>query len=260
MPVTRIYTVPSDRIPPTSISKNKVIVLDLDSTLVCTQKKMSDLYDLGILKDPELLPIRQRTYIIDIENLNSQSNLSRGSGTINSMWGVTRPGLKRFLIFCFSYFRMVVVWSAGRKSYVEAIIDEIFKDIRRPSPVFTYNDLDTLKGKYDPTKRLKKLYTRHPEYAEYLNERNTLIIDDNPLTFVENPDNAVEIPDYSPEPTISSLGQEDHALLQLQYWFLQKTVVNAPDVRLLDKSKIFSTSVSAYETQLSGMMSNLRFD
>ena len=46
------------------------------------------------------------------------------------------------------------------------------------------------------------------------------------------------------------MGRDDPSLLQLKYWLLQPEVVKARDISILDKSKIFSTSVDAYKTKL----------
>jgi curved DNA-binding protein CbpA len=50
-----------------------------------------------ILSDPKLLSLRQRTYIITLDDLEKP-----GIGTKLDCWGVTRPHIDEFLMFCFS--------------------------------------------------------------------------------------------------------------------------------------------------------------
>ena len=47
----------------------KCIVIDLDQTLIATQEDVSSLKQMGILYKPELMSLRNRTYYIEIEDL-----------------------------------------------------------------------------------------------------------------------------------------------------------------------------------------------
>src|SRR5690606_31782804 len=111
------------KIPSTSLT-NKCIVLDLDQTLLATQESINSLHELGILSNPNLLSLRNRTYYFTIEDLEGP-----GIGTKYNYWGVTRPHCHEFLLFCFSYFRVVAIWSAGQRPYVESIVDYLFRDL-----------------------------------------------------------------------------------------------------------------------------------
>lgn len=244
--MSTLYHMNADDIPSVSIT-DKCIVLDLDLTLVCTQditdtlKSLTDLKDLKILTDPSLLSLRRRTYYSNMDDFNTP-----GTGTEVSYWGITRPHLNEFLMFCFSYFRLVIVWSAGQRPYVEGIVDYIFKDIRPPHAVFTHDDVIEEHGQII-IKPLEKIFHANPLLQKYMTLENTLALDDNPTTFRDNLDNGILIPAYEPSPSINSMSRDDPALLQFKAWLLQPEVVNSPDVRTLDKSTIFKRPLSYYK-------------
>lgn len=241
-----LYHVSIDDIPPASIT-DKCVVLDLDQTLIATQDGISSLKELRILSDPQLISLRNRTYHITIEDLERP-----GIGTKYDFWGVTRPHIHEFLIFCFSYFKIVAVWSAGKRPYVEAIVDHIFKDIRPPHVVFTHDDI--LRGPDSHVvKPLTKMIESNAVLRRNMSLQNTLAIDDNSMTFYLNQDNGVLIPAYDPSLNVNALARDDPTLLQLKYWLLQPEVVSSRDVTLLDKSTIFSTSIETYKNKLRSM-------
>ena len=249
----KLYRVSVDDIPATSMT-DKCIVLDLDQTLIATQDSISSLEDLHILSDPKLIPLRNRTYHITIEDLERP-----GIGSKYDFWGVTRPHINEFLIFCFSYFKIVAVWSAGKRPYVEAIVDHIFKDINPPHVIFTHDDIEVGPGGHI-LKPLTKMIESNPVLRRNMSLQNTLALDDNSMTFSENHDNGILIPAYLPPttdktsipPNINALARDDHSLLQLKYWLLQPDVVNARDVTTLNKSTIFSTSLENHKNKNSG--------
>src|SRR3989338_4538064 len=121
-----LYHVIANDIPVTSIT-DKCIVIDLDHTLVSTQDPFGSLKELGILSNPDLIALRNRIYHIEIEDLEKP-----GVGTKYDFWWIIRPHVEEFLIFCFSYFRVVAVWSAGKRPYVEGIVDHLFRDLPKP--------------------------------------------------------------------------------------------------------------------------------
>jgi hypothetical protein len=238
-----LYHVSIDDIPLASIT-DKCVVLDLDQTLIATQNDMSSLKELNILSDPKLISLRNRTYHIALEDLGRP-----GIGTNHDFWGVTRPHINEFLIFCFSYFKIVAVWSAGKRPYVEAIVDHIFKDIRPPHVVFTQDDTEVGPGGH-VLKPLTKMIESNPVLRRNMSLQNTLAIDDNSMTFYNNHDNGVLIPAYDPSLNVNALARDDPTLLQLKYWLLQPEIAAARDVTVLDKSTIFSTSLDAYKNRL----------
>lgn len=222
---------------------DKCIILDLDNTVISSFIPTSEnpdsvnlLNNLGIMTNPDLFDLRRRTYTIVMDDVVDK----KGTGTKYEMWGLSRPHVKDFLVFCFSYFKVVAVWSAGRKKYVEAIVDFLFKDIRRPHIIFTYDDLDrTHNGVL--TKPIMKMINQVSGLNKYMNLNNTYIIDDRKSTFESvNIDNGVLIPVYDPEFNPESLRKDDTALEKLMLWFIKPEVIKSKNIRLLDKSNIFN--------------------
>jgi hypothetical protein len=246
-----IYPIASDNIPLIPIS-NKCVVLDLDQTLIATQDNMSSLKNLGILTDPKLISLRNRIYHITIynsKNDNSKNDNSKNDNSKNDKvyeyWGIVRPHINEFLLFCFSYFKVVAIWSAGERKYVEEIVAHIFKDL--PKPHIIYARENTQISKNSVLKSLDKLFNHNSIFKKYMNAKNTLAIDDNLTTFANNKGNGVGIPAFEPDLTIASMSKDDDTLLKLMYWLLQPQVISCDDVTKLDKSKIFTTSIDLYK-------------
>ena len=231
-----------------SVSKvsmtDKCIVLDIDSTLVYTQDDNPDeeLPKLQALKimDPKNIQLRKRIYYLKIDDYKK-----KGDGNSYPFWGVTRPHLTQFLIFCFSYFKVVAVWSAGSYDYVHKIVEHIFKGIQMPHIILTHDDCDEIDGLiYKPLDRM------FSKMNEYMNYKNTFALDDTESTFSRNESNGILIPGYEPNETAISMLVDDICLEQFKYWLLQNEVMNSNDVRKLDKTKIFDTSLENYKKRL----------
>ncbi len=203
---------------------DKTIVLDLDQTLVATQDYMDSLAKLQIMKDPSLLELRNRVYILDVDNLEGY-----GSGSNAMMWGIKRPYVDEFLRFCYSYFAHVIVWSAGRRHYVEAVIDNIFKDLPYPETVFTYDETLVVKG--DVIKDLEFLLASNTN----LQIEKILVLDDNITTFSRNVDNGVLIAPYDPKLKIDDLYKPDTKLFDFRNWLMTDEVIKSQDTRTLNK-------------------------
>ena len=212
---------------------DKCVVLDLDQTLIATQNDIGSLHELEILSDPRLMELRGRIYCINIEDLEKP-----GIGTKYDFWGVTRPHTQQFLKFCFSYFKVVAVWSAGKRPYVEAIVDHIFKDIQTPDIIFTHDDVI-----FGPLRQVEKPLIKIISVDPRMSLQKTLAIDDNVMTFCHNVGNGVLIPAYEPKLSISSFNEDDPALLQLMQWLLLPEVAYSGDVSTLDMTHIFTTPV-----------------
>lgn len=229
--VERLYNAPKLRKYPRT---NKCIILDLDSTLVATQETTQTIKDLGIMTNPKLGELRNRTYHLIIEDLEKP-----GYGSTYEYWGITRPHLKEFLEFCFDYFKIVGVWSAGQRLYVEAVVDALFQDpLPRPHVIFTYDDVVIGPSKHIE-KPLDKMRTSSIFLNDHLTPENTYVLDDTETTFVQNLTSGVLIPAYDPKPTIEELSKDEKSLLQFRDWLLKPEVMNSSDVRTLDKTRIF---------------------
>jgi len=216
---------------------DKCIVLDLDETLVHShgEGNIDLLKELKILTDLNNLDLRERIYKITMDDVVHK----RGTGDKTEMWGIMRPNIRDFLIFCFSYFKLVIVWSAGRKNYVHAIVDHICIDLKRPHIIYTFDDLEKLPNG-TLIKPLNKIIKNVEGINKHMSLENSYIIDDRNSVFHEpNPYNGIEIPPYRPSFNYKSLRSDDNSLKQLMTWFMKPEVINSKDVRELDKTNIF---------------------
>lgn len=231
-----MYKTDLNKIPDKPLT-DKCIVLDLDETLVHSHSdsNIDLLKELNIFSDPNFQDVRQRCYKIKMDDVVHK----RGTGEKTEMWGVFRPFVREFLIYCFTYFKIVIVWSAGRKNYVHAIVDYLFSGLKRPHVIYTYDDIERLPNG-TLIKPLNKLIDKVPGLKKYMSLENTYIIDDRISVFQEpNPHNGIEIPAYKPSFNIKALRTDDVHLKQLMTWFNSSEVMNSRDIRELDKTKIF---------------------
>jgi len=209
---------------PKSPLTNKAIVLDLDSTLICTSDEKVMLRDLKIMNSPNHLKLRRRIYQFPIE--------TGVDGTQEIYWGVIRPGVNEFLRFCFDYFRYVIVWTAGKRPYAEAVVEVLFRGLPQPHLVWAYENCvsEVIRGRAEKIKPLTELVKKSglPE----LSLENMFALDDNPSTYHRNPFNALPIPGYVPNhKSVTSLEADDTALPCLQKWLMQQGVICCDDVR-----------------------------
>ena len=237
--MSTLYKTALNKIPFKSLT-DKCIVLDLDETLVHSNENLGELKALNIMKDPKLMDLRNRTYEISMDDVVYK----KGQGIKTEMWGIVRPHVKEFLIACFSYFKVVIVWSAGKKKYVNAIVDFLFKDIKRPHIVYARDQCERTTDNI-LTKPLEKMIKQEPGLSKYMSLDNTFIIDDRRSVF-EGPNqyNGIQIPAYKPDFNIRSLRTDDIALKQLMTWLLRPDVMNSTDIRDLSKQNVFNTDVT----------------
>lgn len=206
---------------------NKHIVLDLDSTLICSDMKLSNLKKLRIDINKDLRDRIYRFNLLEYDNNDDE-------GTVVEVWGVYRPHLFEFIKFCSNYFAGIHIWSAGTYKYVHGIKEVIFKSENiQPITVFTRDDCEmNHKNIFKP---LSKFFN---SYGKAIPE-NTLIVDDRDDTFSKNRSNGILIPRYDPNLTSKGILDDDVSLLQLMKWLSLPEVKESNDVRKLDKSKIF---------------------
>lgn len=220
---------------------NKCIILDLDETCIHSYNDVDTLNKLELLTNPKYYDIRSRLYTIKLKDVNCP-----GDGSKIVMWGIMRPYLKEFLYFCFSYFEVVAVWSAGVKKYVRAIVDHIFKDIGEPHIVFSrekcHKEIDN-----NLTKPITKMIKEVETLNKYMSLMNTFIVDDRLDTFKYNFTNGILIPPYEPAETIDGLRAEDYALPRFMTWLSNSMIQSSSDIRTTNKDTIFSIPLSDIE-------------
>lgn len=223
----------------------RTLVLDLDSTLIYSSGDMDAYAKLNLYSDPRRLKHRLRVYKIEMIDVFGLP----GVGEKTQMWGIFRPFVFEFLRIISQYYN-IVIWTAGQYKYGHAIVEKLFStnDIR-PVKILTNEDCSSREANLH--KPLSKIYSLLPE----ANETNTLALDDRDETFQKNPYNGIQIPAYEPRFTAKGIMAVDQNLQKLLCWLSLPHVVGATDVRYLDKSKIFTTSLDEYRKQLEDTMS-----
>jgi len=218
---------------------NKTIVLDLDSTLLHTCDDMGVWDSLEIYTNPRNAKLRSRIYYFDLIDVTEKI----GTGSKTVLWGVLRPHVHTFLRFCHDYFENIIVWSAGQKKYVHAICDFLFQEFdKQPVVIFSYENCEI--GSNYIYKTLSKF-----QNGEINIPINTMYaLDDYDATFSKNKDNGLHIPPYEPEFDYNGIMEDDKTLLNLMYWLTNPEVMNATDVRRLDKSPCFDEPKMKFET------------
>jgi len=230
--------------------------LDIDATLACTDENSLDqrttFESLELFTNPERASLRSRIYLLDMVDVSHRA----GTGKRTRMWGVFRPYSKEFMKFCPSYFRHTNIFSAGRPKYVKAMAETLFLDVKSsPSVVFNSENCDIADDNRYVYKRLSDLTSQSALCGE-VDEKSIFHLDDREDTISMNIGNGIVIPAYTPNLTgtpqqiINEILKPDVALLQLMCWLLLPEVMYCTDVRTLDKSTIFTTSVETYITQL----------
>lgn len=224
------------------IYSDKCIVLDVDETLVYTAENYKKFSKLGLFSNSRYADLRVRTYRLNLEFFDDSSDKIS-----TDFIGIIRPHAEEFLEFCFKYFKVVAIWSAGQKSYVEKICDFLFRNLREPDIIWTRNDCDLIENEQGQIigakKPLEKMYKAMQVNNSdiNMNEKNTYIIDDRLITFQDtNPKNGILIPSYHPKPILSSLREDDTNLLEIQKWLMEPQVRYSKDIRNLSKNNIFS--------------------
>lgn len=215
---------------------DQVVILDIDETLVHT---FDDSFaTIMPLKDKRTYPIRSRLYHMQLSDVGEPI----GSGDLWDMWGLERPHLREFLRYCFERFKYVIIWSAGKRRYVERLSDRLFRVERNdPHMILSWDNCRKTDENYD--KPISFIKEQFPHISKFITLENTFVVDDRSDNFNQiNKDNGILIPAYSPDPTVLSMLEPDNTLKALIKWFELDEVKESADVRTLDKSKIFTDS------------------
>ena len=223
----------------------KNIVLDIDATLVHTHGDMDDFKMLRVYGNDEQLEMRKKVYnmrIIDVSDVP-------GEGEVTDLAGIYRPYLREFLEFGFSYFDNIVIWSAGKKKYVEKMCEYMFPLKKQPILIFTYDDCEGDENNLI-IKPLEKIYN-HPDCKGKLFPENTFVLDDRSETYSMNKRNGIQIPEFESDMSVEDIcNHPDVEFLKLMSWLSTKEVRESNDVRKLNKKNIFSRSLKEYREVL----------
>lgn len=215
---------------------DRTVVLDLDACLIVSffDKHNTDEDHEAVDAAHELKRVMENTRM---QEMRRRFYKIRSKGTNYDFCGLRRVDLDAFISFCFRYFKYVIVWSAGDRNYVHAIVNEIFKHHHRPHYVLTRDDLAYVDDDdyYKPIRVINELYSGVAPLDK------TVFVDDKNDNFRENTGNGFTIPVcniFAKDGSISA--GEDTALRCLMNWLRKREVLQSEDIRSLDKSDAFT--------------------
>ena len=205
-----------------SPSDKPLLVLDLDETLVYTTQLNSTKIEEDIV-DNFVAQFDDEIYVIK-----------------------KRPHLDEFLEEAKKYFK-ISIWTAGEEEYANTVVSEIFDDIELE---FVYSrknckieiDLETKQ-----IKKIRKPISTIMSENKYFNEKNILIVDDNPTIFEDNSGNALCIPSWKGDrndkmlPTLISIIKEIAKLNDIRKYgdvLLKKSMAKKIESRKIELKKV----------------------
>lgn len=235
------FIYPTHLVDPRQSKTDRVVVLDLDETLVHSFHLEAELnainrYNIWASSNhPELRLI--------VKKLNIDNPGPPGEGTRIKVYMVYRPGLKRFLSRLTYWASAIIVLTAGKASYAFKAYQQIWSDLPKPRALLTADvcDKEIIEVPGYPRqlrlfKRLEKVYGMYPEARP----DNTILIDNADYNTKPNPKNSILIPDYQPDPTIESILTPDDCLNKIMDFFeAPGSEVAHGDVRKVDLTQIF---------------------
>lgn len=211
------------------------LLLDIDECLVHAYEvaKCPNILDIVNKKCSENPRLRRRKFNIA---------LSDGEEFIV----IKRPHLDKLLNCAFQLFEHVVVWSAGRKDYVDLVVAYLFTHAHQhPTLVYTRDECAYVTDR-DYHKPLSVIRKHH---GDLLNYKTALFVDDKYDNFRDDPNNGICIPKFDP-PEKDPFVATDDMLLRFIEWLMEPKVQLSLDVRNLDKNHVFETIYSGNHTNL----------
>jgi hypothetical protein len=154
------------------------------------------------ISTPELLPARPEMYIMKpprkyvycniILDMDSTllDNVPEYPPFHGKLSPIARPHLLEFMEFVFAHFERVSIWTAATPCWFEKCYQQI---LRHCIPTGKSFDFVKTRGPHDPNIMLKPLSEVYKHFPGKYNAENTLIVDDNPMTYRDNPENAIAI-------------------------------------------------------------------
>lgn len=216
---------------PPNVPKNgKHLILDLDETLVKTFDREDDIDQIPMTPEQQ-----KRRYVLEFPD-----------GGVYK--GYIRPYAEIFIKVCFDEFESVSVWSAGVKSYVEKLVDILFKGYTLKF-VMNRDHCNELKtGKDDIIIRYKPLENVFAAYPE-LNFSNTYIIDDREEICSLNCMNNLAIVPFMMNSYNFAVTSQDITLIILARWLRTNILRNAKDIRTIKGKSPFKINPGNYIPQ-----------
>lgn len=135
-----------------------------------------------------------------------------------------RPGVDKFLKYCFAHFASVSIWTAGTQDYARYVVDHITPKGKQFLYILSRDNCS-----YHPFKNNTLVKDLHDIWNSYygrelnISPSNTLIIDDNEEVCFHNPENVLLVPTWG----VNTFGDDDDLLNKLLYNFEKADADNA---------------------------------
>lgn len=130
---------------------------------------------------------------------------------------IPRPYLEEFFLFCFANFSTVSIWTAASTGWFLNVYGTIFQPILQKHNlefffIWTKEECNYIKfgEQIYVVKPLEKVWNTYRE----MNNKNTLIIDDSPITCALNTSNSILIHAWKGEPGDEELKTVKEKILQ----------------------------------------------
>ena len=181
-------------------SFNSCVVLDIDETLIHTKHTTTKL-------DKDFKKLSDITF------------------KINGLYYyvIIRPHALSFLNAVFEKFDHVCIWTAAEKLYAKKIISHLFTPKQEETLLEFWSRKNCVIQDGNYTKPLSKLFKKHT----FLNDKNTVLVDNNNLITKLNKNMSINVPDFT--------GQKyDKTLLKL----IPSRTINTSQKLTLYKNKL----------------------
>lgn len=213
----------------------KKFVFDLDSTLAfcyfIDRNENREAY-LEIKNDSRFESIRQ--YVFEYKLVDCFDSDKKGVGRIHNVVVFLRPYIRELSEYLKNRFS-VDIWSAGEMRYVYMLNSVIFPENEGHQTEQIYTKQNTIIEEKTVIKNLE---------SQGYNLSNCLIVDDRKDVVENNRNNGIQIPAFNlnvkNKDKLYKKYQNDNALLQLIEWIKNENLETCDDVRMVDKSEIFS--------------------
>lgn len=217
------------------MSGRNIIVWDLDDTLVHTTF-ITKSNALEIETDPKYSFLKGRSVIKKIVDIRDDGEIGRGD--VSYALIIFRPGAQEIMNYSLEKFDKVVIWSAGHKRYVRTVVGMLIDSAhanyaKKKIEVLSREDCNEISG----SSVLKDLKSKGFDLSK------TIMVDDNRSTYRNNLENAIPINSYNPEVKKEHIEYKDPTLYELIDWLKKNDLANIPNVRIVDKSNIYSRPV-----------------
>lgn len=189
-----------------SLARNSLVYLDSESYSNSAAEQSMDLIsiDMSVPDLPAIQPLetifqpkrpyKYKNIVLDMDG-TLLDNIPIGfpeNPTPFETSPIARPYLMEFMEFVFDHFERVSIWTAAMPIWYEKCYKRVLRHCIPDGKSFHFVKTRLPGELYVVLKPLSEIYAN---YAAY-NSENTLVVDDNPMTYRDNPENAIAVKSF----------------------------------------------------------------